>query len=83
MSLTNLFISLLTNLLLKPQITQMLDWLIEAFITHGETLNLHITTINLKFQSRLGMMNLTSLMGNIQSRTFKITLSKKNVIKKT
>ena len=49
MSLTNLFINLLTNLILKPQITKILDWLIEVFITHGKILNLHTTTINLKY----------------------------------
>ena len=50
-------------------------------ITH-EKINLHITTINLKFQLRLEMMNLIFLMDNSLFQTFKITLSilsKKNM----
>ena len=42
MSLTNLFISLLTNLILKPQITKTLDWL---STTHG---NIYYTWKNIK-----------------------------------
>ena len=74
MSLANSFINLLTNLILKTQ-TKILDWSIYTFITHGGILNLHITTINLKFQLQLGMMNLTCLMDHIQSQTFNIILS--------
>ena len=74
MSLANSFINLLTNLILKTQ-TKILDWSIYTFITHGGILHLHITTINLKFQLQLGMMNLTCLMDHIQSQTFNIILS--------
>ena len=42
MRLTNLFISLLTNLILKPQITKTLDWL---STTHG---NIYYTWKNIK-----------------------------------
>ena len=40
-------------------------WIIQLFITHGETLNQHTTTINLKFQHQLGMMSLICLMDHI------------------
>ena len=39
MSLTNLFISLLTNLVLKLQITKILDWLIWVFPTPRKKIN--------------------------------------------
>ena len=48
------------------------------FTTHRKTLNLHTTTINLKYLLQLGMMNLICLMVLIQFLTFKITLSSKN-----
>ena len=41
------------------------QWIIQLFITHGETLNQHTTTINLKFQHQLGMMSLICLMDHI------------------
>ena len=40
-----------------------------------KTLNLHKTTINLKDQLPLGMMNLVCLMVLVQSQVFKITLN--------
>ena len=45
---------------------------------HG---NLHKTTINLKFQPKLGLMNLICLMDGILFQTFRITLilSSKNM----
>ena len=43
-------------------------------ITH-EKINLHRTTINLKFQLRLEMMNLIFLMDHSLFQTFKIILS--------
>ena len=44
-------------------------------ITHGKTLNQHTVTISLKFQYRLGMMNLICLMDHILLQTFKTTLN--------
>ena len=44
MSLTNLYTNLLTNLILKVQITKILDWLIQVFTTHGKTLHQCIYT---------------------------------------
>ena len=41
----------------------------------GQILNLHTTTINLKFHLCLGIMNLIVLMILIQFLTFKITLN--------
>ena len=41
----------------------------------GETLNLNATTMNLKFQLRLGIMNLICLMLLFQFLKFKITLN--------
>ena len=38
---------------------------IKVLITHGKTLDLHMTTINLKFLPELGMMNLIFLMDHI------------------
>ena len=49
MSLTNLFTSLLTNLISKTQISKTLDCLIWVFTTHEKTLNQRTTTINLKY----------------------------------
>ena len=46
-----------------------------VFPTNGKTLNLLTTTINLKFQPQLGMMNLISLMVLIQFLTLKINLN--------
>ena len=46
-----------------------------TFITHGKTLNLHITTINLKYLPQLGMINLICLMDHIILQTFKIILN--------
>ena len=43
--------------------------------TYGKTLNLDITTINLKFQYQLGMMNLICLMDQILLQTSKTTLN--------
>ena len=40
-----------------------------------KNINLHITTINLKFQSQLGIMNLNCLMHHILFQTFRITLN--------
>ena len=75
MNLRNLFINLPSSLILKIQLTKILDWLIEVFITREKTLNRHITIINLKYLSQLGMMNLIFLMDHIQSQTFRITLN--------
>ena len=50
-------------------------WIILVFITHGETLNQHTTTINLKFQLQLRMMSLIFLMDLILLQAFKITLN--------
>ena len=47
MSLTNLFISLLTNFILRLQMTKILDWLIPVFTTRGKTSSHNTTTINL------------------------------------
>ena len=55
---------LLTISILKILI-KILRWLNQAFLTHGNTLNLHITTINLKYLPQLGMMNLIYLMDHI------------------
>ena len=44
-------------------------------IPHGKTLNQHTTTINLKVQHQLGMMNLICLMDHILLMTSKITLN--------
>ena len=41
-----------------------------VFITHGRTLNLHITTISLKVLLQLGMTNLIYLMDHILFQTF-------------
>ena len=46
----------------------------KKFITHGKTLNLHITTLNLKYLLQLGIMNLIYLMDHILFQTFKIVL---------
>ena len=67
MSLTNLFISLLTKLILKTQITKTLDWLIYVITTNEKTLNLDATTINLKFQLQLGTISLIFQMDQIHS----------------
>ena len=40
-----------------------------------KTLNLNTTTINLKFQLQLGMMNLIYLIDHIQFQIFKTTLN--------
>ena len=48
MSLTNLFITLLTNLILKLLITKILDWLIWVFTTRGK--NVRTEYINNKFK---------------------------------
>ena len=53
MSLTNLFINFLTNLISKTQITKTLDLIISVFTTNGKTLNLYTTTANLTFQPQL------------------------------
>ena len=45
-----LFISLLTKLIIKLQVTKISDWFIYVFTKHAKTLNLHKTTINSKFQ---------------------------------
>ena len=68
MSLTNLFIRLLTNLILKPHSTKILDWLTQVCTTPGQTLNLHTTTIS-------EIMNLICLIILIQFLTFKVTLN--------
>ena len=66
MILTNLFISLLTNSILKVHIKKNIG-LVNLSIYY--TLNLHTTTITLKYLFPLGMMNLVWLMvlGLIQS----------------
>ena len=46
-----------------------------SIFTHGQTLNLHIKTITLKFLLQLGMMNLIYLMDHILFQTFKIILN--------
>ena len=63
-----LFISLLTNLILKSHSTKILDWLTQVFTTPGQTLNLHTTTIS-------GIMNLICLIILIEFLTFKVTLN--------
>ena len=50
-------------------------WIIQVFITQGETLNQHTTTTNLKFQHQLGIMNLICLMDHILLQTSKATLN--------
>ena len=73
MSQTNLFISSLTNLILKLQITKILDWLIYISTTLWKTSNQHTTTISLKYLPPHGMILLICLMVLIQFMTFKIT----------
>ena len=46
-----------TSLILKIHI-KILHWLISVFIAHGKILNLHITTINLKYLLQLGTISL-------------------------
>ena len=52
----NFFMNLLTSLILKLQI-KIRHCVIQGFITNEKTLNLHITTINLKHQLQIEMMN--------------------------
>ena len=49
-------------------------WLIQVYNTHGKTLNLFITTINLKSLLQLGMTNLICLVDHTLFKTFRIIL---------
>ena len=65
---------LLTISILKILI-KILRWLNQALLKHENTLNLHITTINLKYLPQLGMTNLTYLMDHILYVIHKIILN--------
>ena len=49
--------------------------ILSIYYTWKKRLNLHTTTINLKYQLQLRMMNLIYLMVLIEFLTFKITLN--------
>ena len=50
-------------------------WVIQVFIAHGKTLNMHIKTINLKSLLQLEMMNFVFQMDHTIFQTSKIILN--------
>ena len=73
---SNKFIYQFTNKLnLKNSSNKNIGLVNLGIFIRGKTLNLHTTTINLKFQLQIEMMTLNCLMNHIQSQTFKIILS--------